>query len=222
MHMQLLTSYKIPFSTLISYIPVIATVVTCLFSVILARATLRYVEATDKGLALAREEFEREWSPELHIKLERVSASEARVIVTNLAKASVLLQMLQLRKLIHAVPSDRWFLNDPLVGGMTWTADISKRLMGSADGDFEGPIAASMTFYASGRMYRTDWFRFNVVIRDGHISRIDPSNIPARRVRVLEHKGPERRRDFVQDVAGDAAANKQESKPNRNFFVTGA
>jgi hypothetical protein len=55
MHMQLMNSYRIPFSTLISYIPVIATVVTCLFSVILARATLRYVEATDKGLALARE-----------------------------------------------------------------------------------------------------------------------------------------------------------------------
>jgi len=99
MHLQWMSSYKVPFTTLVSYIPVIATVVTCMFSVILARATLRYVEATDKGLALAREEFEREWSPELHIKLERVSASEARVIVTNLAKTSVLLQMLQLKKL---------------------------------------------------------------------------------------------------------------------------
>ena len=76
MHMQLMNSFRIPFTTLISYIPVIATVVTTLFSVILARATLRYVEATDKGLALAREEFEREWSPDLHIKMERVSATK--------------------------------------------------------------------------------------------------------------------------------------------------
>ena len=53
------TFYRIPFSTLLAYIPVLATVVTCYFSVILARATLRYVAATDKGLALAREEFER-------------------------------------------------------------------------------------------------------------------------------------------------------------------
>ena len=52
----------------LTVIPIIATIVTTLFSVILARATLRYVEATDKGLALAREEFEREWSPDLHIK----------------------------------------------------------------------------------------------------------------------------------------------------------
>src|SRR4030088_1629343 len=93
MHMQWINSYSIPFSTLISYIPIVATVVTCFFSLVLARATLRYVEATDKGLALAREEFEREWSPDLHIKLERVSATEARVIVTNLAKSSGLLQL---------------------------------------------------------------------------------------------------------------------------------
>jgi hypothetical protein len=218
MHPQWI-NYRIPFTTLISYIPVMATIVTCFFSVILARATLRYVEATDKGLALAREEFEREWSPELHIKLERVSPTEARIVVTNLAKTSVLLQMAQLKKLTHAA-SERWFLNDPLVGGLTWTHDISKRLQVCTDSDFEGPVAASMTFYASGRMYRTDWFRFHIQVRDGRIVRLDPSNIPARRVRVLERKGPERRSDLVQDVT--AVPTPQDEDPNSNFFEAGA
>src|SRR5260370_12752910 len=127
--MHWINSFRISLSTLVSYIPLIATVVTCSFSVILARATLRYVEATDKGLALAREEFEREWSPELHIKLERISPSEARIVVTNLGSTSVLLQMVQMRKLTHAVPSERWFLNDPLVGGLTWPTNIPKRLL---------------------------------------------------------------------------------------------
>src|ERR1700732_4790180 len=113
MDMQWINSYRIPFTTLLSYVPIIATVVTCFFSVVLARATLRYVEATDKGLALAREEFEREWSPELHIKLERISPSEARIVVTNLGRTSVLLHRLQLRKLTHAVPSEGWFLHAP-------------------------------------------------------------------------------------------------------------
>ena len=122
MHMQMMSSFRVPWGTLISYIPIIATIVTTLFSVVLARATLRYVEATDKGLALAREEFEREWNPDLHIKMERISSDEARVIVTNLAKASVLLQLLQLRKLSHVMPFERCRLNDPLVGGMTWSA----------------------------------------------------------------------------------------------------
>jgi hypothetical protein len=225
MNPQLVNSIRVPFSTLLSYVPIIATVVTCFFSVILARATLRYVEATDKGLQLAREEFEREWSPELHLKLERVSASEAKIIVTNLAKTSVLLQLVQLRKLSHAVPFERCRLNDPLVGGMTWTQEMGKRILACTGDEFEGPIAASMTFYASGRMYRTDWFRSQVQVRDGRIVNLEPSNIPARRVRVLAHKGGERRRDFVQDVAGDAAANKDhkpDHKPDEKFFVTGA
>ncbi len=112
MHMQLMNSYRIPFSTLISYIPIIATVVTTLFSVILARATLRYVEATDKGLALAREEFEREWNPDLHIKMERVSATEAKVIVTNSGQdfgpaAAPAIAQAHTRHPIRALPLER-------------------------------------------------------------------------------------------------------------------
>ena len=209
MHTQWMNAYSLPFFSLVNYIPLAATVVTCVLSVILARATLRYAEATDKSLALAREEFEREWSPELHIKLERVSGNEAQIVVTNLAKISVLLQLLQLRKLSQAVPFERCFLNDSLVGGMTWTQDIGRRLLVCAGPDFEGLIAASVTFYSSGRMFRTDWFRFYIEVADGRIVRLNPTNVPARRVRVLENrKGRERRREFVQDVTAGAAASK--------------
>ena len=220
--MQLLNQFRIPFTTLISYVPVVATIVTTFFSIVLARATLRYVEATDKGLALAREEFEREWTPDLHIKMERVSSEEARVIVTNLAKASVLLQLLQLRKLSHAMPFERCRLNDPLVGGMTWSQDMGKRIVACTGYEFEGPIAASATFYAAGRMYRTDWFRSQIQVRDGRIVSLEPSHIPARRVRVVERKGPERRREFVQDVTADIAAEKINAKSEESFFVTSA
>jgi hypothetical protein len=209
MPLQWINSFRISLSTLVSYIPLIATVVTCMFSVILARATLRYVESTDKGLALAREGFEREWSPDLHIKLERVSATEANIVVTNLAKSSVLLQLLQLAA-------------DPLVGGMTWTQAMGRRILACTEKDFEGPIAASMTFYCAGRMFRTDWFRSQIQVRDGRILSLEPSNIPARRTRVIEHKGPDRRREFVQDVTASAAPDKPDKKRNEKFFVTGA
>jgi len=212
--MQLLNQFRIPFTTLISYIPVLATIVTTFFSIVLARATLRYVEATDKGLALAREEFEREWTPDLHIKMERVSSEEARVIVTNLAKASVLLQLLQLRKLSHVMPFERCRLNDPLVGGMTWSQDMGKRIVACTGYEFEGPIAASVTFYAAGRMYRTDWFRAQINVREGRIVGLEPSSMPSRRVRQLERKAPERRREFAQDVAADA---QETLKPKPDF-----
>ena len=212
--MQLLNQFRIPFTTLVSYIPVIATIVTTFFSIVLARATLRYVESTDKGLALAREEFEREWTPDLHIKMERASSEEARVIVTNLAKASVLLQLLQLRKLSHAMPFERCRLNDPLVGGMTWSQEMGKRILACSGYDFEGPIAASVTFYCSGRMFRTDWFRAQIVVREGRIVSLEPSTMPSRRVRQVEREGPERRKEFVQDVTevGADDEDQQEGK----------
>jgi hypothetical protein len=220
--MQWINSFRMSFTTLLSYIPILATIVTCFFSVILVRATLRYVEATDKGLALAREEFEREWSPDLHIKLERISNTEAKIVVTNLAKSSVLLQLLQLRKISHAVPFERCRLNDPLVGGMTWTEEMGKRILACTGKEFEGPIAASITFYCSGRMFRTDWFRSQIQVSEGRILSLEPSNMPARRVRVIERKGQERRRDFVQDVTADVNPDKPDTKPEENFFVTGA
>jgi len=209
MQMQAINAHSIPLFSLVNYVSIAATVVTCFLSVILARATLRYAEATDKSLALAREEFEREWSPELHIKVERISGSEARIVVTNLAKISVLLQLMQLRKISQAMPFERCFLNDPLVGGMSWTQDIGQRILLCTGPDFEGLFAASVTFYSSGRMFRTDWFLFYIQVGNGQIVRLNPTNVPARRVRVLENrKGPERRREFAQDVTAGVAATK--------------
>jgi len=223
MHMQLIDSLRLPFTTFLSYIPVFATIVTTFFCIVLARATLRYVESTDRSLELAREEFERQWNPDLHIKLERLSPTEARIIVTNLAKTSVLLQLLQLRKLTHATPFERCRLNDPLVGGLTWQQEMGKRILACTGYEFEGPIAAAMTFYAAGRMYRTDWFRSQIVVRDGHIVSLEPSNMPTRRVRQIERKNqPERRREFAQDVTAGVVEEKKNQKPDEKFFVTGA
>jgi hypothetical protein len=202
MNLQWLAQHSNFFTLIVAYIPLLATVVTTVMSLVLARATLRYVEASDKSLALAREEFDRQWSPELHIKMEHLSSRNARIVVTNLAKISVLLQMVQVRRLSHGVPAVRYFLNEPLVGGMTWTDELGKRFFACTADDHEGTIAASITFYASGRLYRTDWFRFDVHVRKGELLKLEPVNIAARRVRVLVPRGggPQIRREMVRDV----------------------
>jgi hypothetical protein len=191
---------------IVEYIPLIATVTTTILSIVLARATLRYAEASDKSLALAREEFERQWAPELHIKLEKLSSRQANIVVTNLARISVLLQMVQLRRLAMGVPSLRSFLNEPLVGGSTWTSEVGKHLFSCTGDDFEGQIATCITFYASGRMYRTDWFRFQIQVSRGEILRLDPVNIAARRVRVLD-SAAKTRQELVKDVVEVAVEN---------------
>jgi hypothetical protein len=204
--LQWFSQHAIPFTLILAYIPLIATVVTTVVSLVLARATLRYTKSSDRSLALAREQFEREWAPELHIKLERLSAHDARILATNLAKISVLMQMVQLRKLSMAVPSLRYFLNEPLVGGTTWSEDLGKRFFACTGEDYEGQIAVSITFYAAGRLYRTDWFRFQVRVHDSQLLGLDPVNISARRVRVLESRNAtgSTRRELVRDVVGDA------------------
>lgn len=206
---QWFSQHAISFTLILAYIPLIATVVTTIVSLVLVRATLRYTESSDRSLALSREQFEREWAPELHIKLERLSARDATILVTNLARISVLMQMVQMRKLSMAVPSVRSFLNEPLVGGTTWSEDLGKRLFASTGENYEGQIAVCITFYAAGRMYRTDWFRFQVQVRNNQLLQLDPVNISARRVRVLQtRKGtritpPELVRDVVGAVKSD-------------------
>lgn len=209
MHMQMYTQWfsqhSVPFTLILAYIPLIATVATTVLSIVLARATLRYTETTEKSLALAREEFERQWSPELHIKLEMFSPRETRIVVTNLARISVLLQMVQFRRISMGVPSLRAFLNDPLVGGCTWTEDVAKNLLACTGDDYEGQIAASVTFYASGRLFRTDWFRFQVEVSHGDVLRLDAVNIATRRARRLE--GGQTRQELVKDVVGVTTAD---------------
>lgn len=201
---QWFNQHSIPFQVVVAYIPLIATITTTILSIVLARATLRYAETTDKSLALARDEFERQWSPELHVKLERLGPRQTRIVVTNLARISVLLQMVQLRQLSMAVPALRSFMNEPLVGGCTWTEELGKHLFTCTGDDYDGQIAASVTFYASGRLYRTDWFRFQSEISRGEVLRLEPVNIAARRVQALGDE--DLRQEFGEDVVVKAKA----------------
>ena len=209
---QWFNQHAISLTLIMAYIPLIATVVTTVVSLVLVRATLRYTEASDRSLALSREQFEREWAPELHIKLERTSGRDARILATNLAKISVLMQMVQLRKLSMAVPSLRSFLNEPLVGGTTWSEDLGKRFFACTGEDYQGQVAVSITFYAAGRMYRTDWFRFQAQVQNGQLLRLDPVNITARRVRVLHNRNGEAvaAPGLVRDVVVEANKSGEE------------
>ena len=191
--------------TVVTFIPLLATIVTTLVTVILARATLRYAAATDKSLDLAREQFEREWAPELHIHIERLSEEDAKIIITNLAKSSVLLQLVQVRKIHDAVPFAKYPLNHPLVGGRSWMEDVGDRFLALGSQEFRGTIAASATFFCSGRLYRTDWFRFELEVSGRSIHRLIPITAAANRARVLESKVAERalkRQTVVDVVAG--------------------
>ena len=126
------------------------------------------------------------------------------------------MQLLQLRKLTHATPFERCRLNDPLVGGMTWTQEMGKRIVACTGAEFEGPIAASMTFYAAGRMYRTDWFRSQIHLRQPHRPPSNPATCPpVASAWSTRKKAHERRREFAQDVTADIAPRRSTPNPTK-------
>jgi hypothetical protein len=65
-------------------------------------------------------------------------------------------------------------------------------------------------------MYRTDWFRFQVQVHNSQLLKLDPVNISARRVRVLESRNGKgnTRRELVRDVVvvGDAESDGDAAK----------
>jgi len=106
-----------------------------------------------------------------------------------------------------AVPALRSFMIEPLVGGCTWTEELGKYLFSCTGDDCDGQIAASVTFYASGRLYRTDWFRFQIEVSHGEILRLEPVNIAARRVQTLDDNDAETQQELAQDVVQANAAH---------------
>ena len=106
-------------------------------------------------------------------------------------------------------PFERCVLNDPLIGGLTWTESVGERLRAMTGHEFEGVVDVSITFFASGRMYRTDWFRFNVLVHNGHILRVEAVTLPARRVRVAHGHEQQVELELVKDVSSTV-----ESKPD--------
>ncbi len=128
--------------------------------------------------------------------------------------------MMQLRKISHAVPFERAFLNDPLVGGMTWTEDVGKRLLTCTGADYEGLLAASVTFYASGacsgQTGSVSISRSATGTFFGCIRRTFPRDVCAS---WKTARAPERRKNWVKDVAADLAAGEGRGELMIDFWV---
>ena len=64
-----LSQHAIPFTLILAYVPLIATIVTTVVSLVLARATVRDTESSDPGAWRSHvSSSSAEWAPELHLK----------------------------------------------------------------------------------------------------------------------------------------------------------
>ena len=72
---------------------------------------------------------------------------------------------------------------------MTWTQEMGRRILACTGEEFEGPIAASMTSTPRAACTARTGSARRFVVREGRIVSLEPSNMPARRVRMVERKG---------------------------------
>ncbi|HZU21762.1 MAG TPA: hypothetical protein VE998_02955, partial [Terriglobales bacterium] len=86
------------------------------------------------------------------------------------------------------------------------TQDLGGHLFACTGDDFEGEIAACVTFYASGRLFRTEWFRYRIEVERKKVLQLEPVNIGARRVRAVQGEAATRQ-ELVKDAIGASVAS---------------
>jgi hypothetical protein len=167
----------------------IAAIVTLFLTGLLAYVTWRYTRATDDSLALgrrqlelSREQFEKQWRPDVHLRAI-IDGKDPALEVTNLGRMAIVITSLQLRftDTSHGVlrkPFPRPF---PLSAGNRDSLGrdlVNQALDAVGLSDLVGvtSIEMALTFTALGEYYETAWFRFIATVSRGDVR--DLQSIP--------------------------------------------
>lgn len=150
------------------------------------RDQLRLLEQQAKeearALALAHEQFEQEWKPDLRISLVwRPNQDGVSAKVANLVKPSALITAIRIAsgssKDIVTFPK-----SDLILGGVATEIAVKSELLQyrelknpSAPIWETGQIGISFIYYCAGRTLETDWYHLSVSFKDQSIERVVPA-----------------------------------------------
>ena len=166
---------------------IILVIATCIY----AYLTHRSLNVARESLKLSREQFEREWKPDLHTTLDLIpvshTSSAARLTVTNLGRVAVVLHQLTIGVKTNAGESDHGFsANAPIRHGEAYEEDITKKLERTLEREgrlskdaqqFRAGVSIWVTFYSTGKLSATDAVSFNVESSEGRITRVSSEYI---------------------------------------------
>jgi hypothetical protein len=160
----------------------LAAVVSVVITVALVVITRKYTLLTQAALKLGREQFEREWTPNLHIRAVLNSNDLSELEVTNLGRMSVVVTKLLIR-FPTASPSviERLIPRPfPLSTGARDSVSIMTRLsesMHKLDLDLNTvndlPVDIRFDYTALGTPVQTEWFHFSAEIVNGRVCGLD-------------------------------------------------
>lgn len=142
----------------------------------------RQVEDQRKALELSREEFEREWRPQMRISVDWPRGVEVLLIVANLGRSAVFVESIEIGvgvgtelrteqiKWAQIVPVNESRSNNLyhfLLGAIG-------RLAGVNPQNFVGNLAASVQYFSAGQSYIADRIKFGIRIRENYVEEISP------------------------------------------------
>jgi hypothetical protein len=164
-------------------IQAITSAVIVVLTVILARTTMRSTAITREALRITRDQFDREWWIDLHVRILEFElpgnrAEDSVVRITNLGRASVMVEIARLRSsssiggVSVQVPMDRVIaggladeipfaslreaLNHCFVPGHPETARSQEWQV------VRQSLQISLQCYSARQRYETDWVTFSV------------------------------------------------------------
>ena len=155
-----------------------------LLTFLLVCAAILSSRSTTKALRLAKEQFDREWKPELGIHLDMVDGQTLHLVVGNLSRAAAWIETLYL--LPQGVADEKvqlGTLRGIVGGGATTNFEIRKevltclrnlQLSSQTRPNWQGPILIKVGFKCGRKYLETDWTQYNFEIADWSLSRVSP------------------------------------------------
>ena len=162
----------------------LSAILVAIFTLALVVITRRYARIAERSLKLAKQQYEREWSPDVRVQvLESDTRKDIypQLVVSNLSRAAALVHTLRFTRVrganadtqgVQAFP-----VNELLPGAGSVTVNIFLKLQAYVFGTHateEDLMAVSAGYYCSGKDLTTDWADF--VISSGPPLNIKPTN----------------------------------------------
>lgn len=155
-----------------------------LLTVLLVCAAILSSRSTTKALNLAKEQFDREWKPELGIHLDMVDGKTLHLVVGNLSRAAAWIETLYL--LPRGVADEKAHLatiRGVVGGGATTNFEIygevltclrNLQVFSQPTPKWEDSIRIKVGFKYGGLYLETDWQQYIFEIVGGSLSRVRP------------------------------------------------
>jgi hypothetical protein len=160
----------------------VAALGTFLLTVVLAGVSYWYARLTERSLAIARQQFDRQWRPQLGISLEYVAPLVARLALHNISNCSVVITGVLLKATDDNQPGVSYAANQPLDAHGKETLDVARYLVDvirlqSREENSQRRVWLGVNYEALGTIGGIAYLQYSVRVSQGQVVEIFPIDV---------------------------------------------